>query len=260
MERKIEAIFIDIDGCLLSTDGDVSPEYYIGLNKISQYVKKANQGAFPSIGFCTGRDRNYVEAVSFFTGLPNSWSVIESGIAIFNPTTKELLLNPALTLEIEQAFRKIAEEKVPQVLERYPELFLYPGNIINIALERRYGVNLAIKDCYEAVEKEVKDLLKLGLITLTHSQIAVDISPSGIDKASGMQFLSQHTGIDLAQALGIGDSRGDFPMLKLVGQVGCPSSASGECKELIREKGGYISPFSFAKGVADVISHFVREG
>ena len=65
MRREIEAIFIDVDGCLLPTDGDVSPVYFLGLNQISQHVKEANQGSFPKIGFCTGRDRNYVEAVSF---------------------------------------------------------------------------------------------------------------------------------------------------------------------------------------------------
>ena len=260
VRRKIEAIFIDVDGCLLPTDGDVSPVYFLGLNQISQYVKEANQGNFPKIGFCTGRDRNYVEAVSFFTGLPNSWSVIESGIAIFNPTTKELILNPVLTPKIGKAFVKMSEEKVPQILKRYPELFLYPGNMINIALERRYGTDLSIEECYEVVKKELEGLLEERLIIVTHSHIAVDISPAGIDKASGMEFLSKYAGINLAKSLGIGDSKGDFPMMKLVGYVGGPSNASKECKELITAKEGYISQFKYANGVADVISYFVEGG
>jgi len=60
MDRKIEAVLIDVDGCLLSTNGNVSSEYYKGLAQISQYVKKSNQGKFPPVGFCSGRDRNYI--------------------------------------------------------------------------------------------------------------------------------------------------------------------------------------------------------
>ena len=88
----------------------------------------------------------------------------------------------------------------------------------------------------------------------------MDISPAGIDKASGLQFLSQYTGINLNQALGIGDSNGDFPLFEQVGYVGCPSNASGECKKLVRVKKGYISSFNYAKGVADVIEHFTKKG
>ncbi len=256
MKEKITAILIDIDGCLIPTNGDVSRRYYLGMNQIAQRVKEANRNVFPSIGFCTGRDRNYVEAVSFAFGLPNSWSVIESGIALFNPFTKELIVNPALTTKVEEAFRKISEEKIPRMLEKYPELFPYPGNMINVALERQHGSNISIENAYEAVREEMKDFLKAGMITIHHTDIAIDISPAGIDKASGVQFLAQYTGLDLAKTLGIGDSNGDFPMLNLVGYIGCPANASQECKELIESKGGYKSPLFYTRGVADIIRHF----
>lgn len=219
----------------------------------------ANQGNFPRIAFCTGRDRNYVEAISFVAGRPDSWSIIESGIALFNPTTKDMPLNPALTLDVEEAFRKIRQERLPKILEKFPGLFDYPGNRINITLERKYGVDLNIEDCYNMAKEELKDLELEGLI-IHYSKIAVDISPQGIDKASGVQFLAEKTGINFSEMLGIGDSRGDFPMLNLVGYVGCPTNASEECKELIARKEGYISPFKHARGVVDVIQHFIKEG
>lgn len=260
MKKEIKAILIDVDDCLLPTDGKVTPEFFTGLQEVSRYIKKANEGEFPPIGWCSGRDRNYIEAVSFFAGLPNWWSVIESGVALFNPTTKEILLNPALTLEIRTAFEMIRRKRLPRLLKKLPGLFDYPGNMINIALERKYGFELPIEECYKVVQEELAGLITHNLVTIHHSRIAVDISPSGIDKASGIQFLSKLTGIDLAQVLGIGDSRGDFPMLKLVGYVGCPANASNECKELIKNKEGYISPYKHANGVADVIRHFIKEG
>lgn len=265
MVKKLKAIFIDVDDCLVPTDGAVSHQFYVGLRKVSQFVRLANEGTFPPIGWCSGRDRNYIEAVSFFLGLPDSWSVIESGVAIFNPTTKEILLNPALTPEVQTTFRAIRRDRLPKILERFPDLFDYPGNTINIALERRHEVKTAIEEYYKAVKAELQDLEDRNLVVVHHSRIAVDISPVGpdgipIDKASGTEFMSRHTKINLGQVLGIGDSRGDFPMLRLVGSVGCPSNASEECKELVRNKEGYISSLGHANGVADVIRHFTQEG
>lgn len=259
MERGVKTILIDVDDCLLPTNGRVSSAYFVGLRKVADLIEKANHGTFPPIGWCSGRDRNYIEAVSFFAGLPNSWSVIESGIALFNPTTKELLLNPDLTPEVRTAFEEITQLRVPQVLAKHPELFFYPGNVINVAFELRHGCTLPIEECYEAVRQEVADLLSAGLVTVHHSRIAVDISPAGIDKASGIRFLSDYTRIHPDSMLGIGDSHGDFPMMNLVGSVGCPANASSACKALVASKGGYISPFDYAEGVADVIGHFVQK-
>lgn len=256
MKRQIEMILVDVDDCLLPTNGQVSSEFFEGLGNIALYIGEANEGWKPTLGWCSGRDRNYIEAVSFFAGLPNSWSIIESGIALFNPTTKEMLFNPALTLGVQAAFAEIRRERLPQILKRFPDLFDYPGNMINIALERQYGINTPIEEYHGVVKKELADLEKQNLVTIHHSRIAVDISPPGIDKASGVQFLSQRTGIKPKQMLGIGDSKGDFPMMKLVGSVGCPANASAECIELVNEKSGYVSSLNHAAGVVDVINHF----
>jgi len=259
MERQIKEILIDVDDCMLPTDGQVSLEFFVGLQIVSQYIKRANKGEFTPIGWCTGRDRNYIESFSFSVGLPNSWSIIESGIALFNPTTKELLLNPALTLEVQEAFEEISRKRIPQILERHAELSLYPGNMIQVTLERKYGSNFSLEDAYKTVTEELADLMSLDLVTVHHSQIAVDISPPGIDKASGVRFLAEKIGVNPEEILGIGDSKGDFPMLKLVGYVGCPSNAIQECKELINRKGGHISLYRHAMGVVDVIRHFIPE-
>ena len=260
MNKEIEAILIDVDGCIVPTNGKVSCEFFSGLSIVSKYVEKANQGKFPPIALCSGRDRNYIEAVSFFVELPNSWSVIESGIALFNPATKELIFNPALTNEVKRVFKEITEERIPKILGKYPQLFLYPGNMICVALERKYGIHPPIEAFYKGVMEEIEDLLRTKLVQITHSDCAIDISPAGIDKASGLQFLSQCTGINLKKTLGIGDSNGDFPLFKSVGYIGCPANASEECKKLVEKRKGYISSYPYARGVADVIGNFVKMG
>jgi len=260
MNTEIEAILIDVDGCILSTNGEVSSEYYKGLNHLSQYIKRANLGDFPFIGFCSGRDRNYIEAVSFFVGLPNFWSVIESGVALFNPTTKQIKFNPNLTAEKKTIFEITKTKTVPEILEKYPDLFLYPGNMVCIAFELKCGAKLTIEKAYQAIKQELEDLLQDKLLQIHHSDCAIDISPAGIDKASGIKFLSQHTRINLKRVLGIGDSNGDFPLFEQVGYVACPANASDECKEFVRKREGYISPFNYVDGVTDIIQLFVRKG
>lgn len=258
MSGKIEAILIDGDGCIVHTENGEKPvDYYEGLKILSSYVQLANKGLFPQISLCTGRDRNYVEAVSSFIGLPNFWSIIESGIALFNAETKEILLNPALTHEVEKAFREeISGKRIPKILKEHPGFFLYPGNQINIALERVNGFNVPIEECYEIVRKELQDLVEKGLVIIHHSKSAVDISPSKIDKASGTKFFCRKTRITREKILGIGDSRNDFPLFNSVDFAGCPSNASVECKSLVRKKLGYISPLPYVMGVTDIIRHF----
>jgi len=264
VRQDIKAILVDVDDCLLPTNGELFSSFYTGLKSIKDRIHNANRkqiydglNLYPQIVFCSGRDRNYIEAVSFFCGLPNCYSIIESGIALFNPTTKELILNPVLTAETKLAFETIRKERLPQILKKFPGLFDYPGNIINIALERRYGSNTSIEECFKAIEAEVSDLVAQWLVAIHHSKIAVDISPASIDKASGIRFFAEKTGIDPDQMLGIGDSRGDFPMLKLAGYVGCPANASEECKKLIQEKKGMIADDEYAAGVAQIIARFL---
>lgn len=258
MVGEIRTTLVDIDDCLLPTNGKTDSAFFDGLKEIAQRVEGGlNRGVSFPFGLCSGRDRNYVEAVASFVGRPNWWSIIESGIALFNPTTKELLINPALTPAIRRAFGEIRRKRLPQILKKFPGLFDYPGNQINIALEQRYGYAFSIEECYEAVKKEIEDLIERGLVIVHHSTIAVDISPASIDKASGILFFSRKTGISPENILGIGDSRGDFPMLKLVGHVGCPANASEECKEIVSGKGGYISPYPYASGVADILHYYL---
>lgn len=251
---------LDVDDCTLPTGGEGDLGFYEGLTELWQLLA----GLKGKVGFCTGRDRNYVEACAFFLGLQglNSWSVIESGIALFNPATKEMCFNPALTLTVKNVFLAIREERIPKILEMFPGLLNYPGNFINVALER-HKEQRSIEEIALAVQGLLGDLEKQGLVAIRNSAIAVDISPVGedgipIDKASGVRFLSKVLVIDPSLMVGIGDSRGDFPMLNLVGKVGCPSNASPACRELVGNKGGYISPFPYAQGVADIIRHFLE--
>lgn len=262
MKEDIKAILIDIDDCLLPTDGKMSHSCFNGLETIKEYVDKGNNGAFPPIGFCTGREYSYTIPVANIIGKPDAWSVVESGLFLYNPRRRISKTNPwenpAFTPGLKEIFGMV-RVKILELCKELPLVF-YQGKIINIALELAEGAEVTIEECYQMVPPDIRNLEERGIITIRHSSIAIDFSPGGIDKASGVQFFSQITGTPLEQILGMGDSEGDFPMLKIVGLVGCPRNASAKCQELVKKRGGYISPFSYAEGIADIIRHYTEEG
>lgn len=254
MEGKIRGFLIDRDGVLTVTDGKIPWMHELGRRRLYRYVQMANRGSFPKIGICTGREYGSAESTLFDLGLPDWWSIIESGVFLFNRRRKQLLENPALTPEVKEAFREISQKRIPAILARYPnDLFLYPGNQICLAIELRDGATLTIKQAYEIIAAEVRDLKEANLVRIHPSSLAVDLSPATIDKASGVMFLCEITGIDPASLFGIGDSPGDFPLFRVVGHIGCPSNADPKCKEEVAKREGIISDKPYAAGAADIL-------
>lgn len=238
-------------------DWNISEDYYPALGKIHGFMQLAEERKFPPIGFCSGREETALEHIACILGRPNAWSVVEGGVALRNFRTKEQLNNPNLTYKSEIVLKEIREKILSRVIPANPFFELYPSKRVNIAIELRPGSPLKIKDVYEKILEALRKFVEEGLIVISYSSIAVDVAPVGISKASGIEFLSKRMRINPAQILSIGDSRGDFSAFRLVGFVGCPSNASTECKELVAERGGRISPYPYAQGVVDIIRHFV---
>ncbi len=255
--QRIRGIFIDIDDTVVPTNGRVHSLLFVGLRQLSLLIRRANTQLLAPIGFVTGREASYVLGFSRSMEQPNSWSVVESGLLLFNPKTQQRLYHPALTSEVRRLFQRICQERIPLLQQKYP-IAPYVGKEVNIALERENGAILAIETLGALVREALSDLLASGLIELNVSSIAVDISPRGIDKGAGIVFWSQVTAVDLKEVLVIGDSLGDKPAADKVGFVGCPANAKEDFKKIVRARGGYgyISPFELAEGVADVICHF----
>ena len=259
---EIRNVLIDLNGCVT---GPPSLGFYQeGLWRLSQLSKLTLDENWFIMGACSGREMPYVRGILHMIGdqrtYPRGWSIYESGLGIFNMVDERWIPNPALTPEIRKAFEEeIIKVRVPKILSRHPkDIRFYKGNEINVALELTNETTLTIRELHEETQEELWDLLKKELVIVHHSTDTEDISPPGIDKGGGVIQIEEVTEIPRTQTLGIGDTNGDRPMLELVAFAGCPANASTECKELVRAKGrkGYISPYFYAEGVADIICHF----
>lgn len=244
---KVELIVADIEGCITPPNrGMINPSEFL---PIVDYCKAAMADkSLPPLVFCTGRQIPYVECVAqltnaFFSNFP---SVAENGAFLYDVAKNDVFLNPAVTPEAKELLYDVRKES-EKILQKYDARKEY-GKDICISLNP--PLNTPISEFFEVVRESLSQYSKV--VNITHSASAVDITPIGIDKASGVRFLSEKTEISLENMLGIGDTRGDLPMLNIVGTPTGPANASQEVKEIAK----FISASEGVTGVAEILKHF----
>lgn len=253
----IKYVFLDIDDTTVSTNGEAPQNDYRGFKQMNSLIGRANKGELPPIVFISGREVSYMLGLARAFQTPKGFCIAESGLVLVDLTTGERHYNPALTPEKRKLFQYLWQERIPKLQEKFPYLLPYIGKEVNIAIER-IDLTIPMERCEEIVRKELKDLLESNLIEFNVSSIAVDLSPKGIDKGTGILYHAEITGIDPAKELLIGDSLGDKPAADKVRFLACPENARPAFKELVRarDKDGHISPYQYAQGVAESICHF----
>ena len=257
MSAKIGYILVDIDDTVVATDGSDRREYEEGRRQFAHLIGLSNQGIIPPIGFCTGREASYVLGFLRWIAIPDCWSIVESGLILYNPRTQERKEHPLFTPERQEMFREVKGAHIPRLLKRFPFLAPYKGKEWNIALERGGGAP-PIAEC-ERVVKET--LAGIPGITIHASSIAVDISPEGIDKGAGVLYLADTTGVDPRTMLLIDDSVGGKPAADQVGFLACPADIEDkrfqqEVERREAEGKGHVSPCKLVEGVVETICFF----
>jgi HAD superfamily hydrolase (TIGR01484 family) len=267
-------IFLDIDGCLAGGDGNVCLNYYEANAKIADLVRRAHVKAGPSIRLCSGRDKNSVELMANFFGMVNLWTIVEGGAALFNPTTRDVKMNPAITPEIQEAFRQLHEKELPIILKRYGCLQKYLGYMICCSLEKQTRSDIDIQSIVDFLEgvkvpatKKKPARRSPGLLTKfirrrilkveTYFNRMVNIIPAGVSKGTAARFLAEIENWNPAWCIAIGDSESDFPLFRSVGRIGCPSNATPECIKFVKEHHGKVSLYPYTAGVIDVINWYL---
>ena len=252
--NKIKIICTDIEGCLRKGNRFI-PNNLIELQKIQGYQLQALENPnLPPIVLCSGRGIGFIEGMLTNIGFPPTgfWSVAENGVFILDLRSNMLKLNPIVDKNIFK-IQKISQEVIPKLLEEIGGK-KEPGKEICISLNPPHGMK--IEKFFEIVKKRLSQFEKV--VELTHSTTAVDITPDGANKGSGLKFAAERSGVGIENILYIGDTRGDSPAFEVAGYTACPSNATEECKKLVKSKSGYISSFKNVNGLVDIISHFTE--
>ena len=260
----VRLFVIDIDGCLRPA-GSQNPDELVPLQRIQRYVEMTfSNPDLPKVCICSGREQNFVQAILQAIGVPETWSVCENGCYLFRlKPSKQIKVIPGIDEKKWQHVR----EAVDQV-RRNDGGEVERGKLHCISIIPPQGISLV--EYYKKViagmssltqEKIIrvsKTKVDVGSITIVRAATVVDITPKEVDKAAGVRFLSDITGISVLEMVGIGDSGGDLPFLEIVGHAACPANATDEVKDLVGRRTGYVSGRDRADGAVDIIEHYAN--
>jgi len=244
-KNKISLIVCDIEGCISPGKGrplDLAP-----LAQIEKHNQLAQKGEAIPLVLCSGRPQAFIEAFAQMLAVTLP-CICENGAFLYDMGKDKFIRHPHITNEHIQNLKKLknlleceVQSKVPHKIEPGKEICLS----LNPITEPKY-YSPKIKELFEQVSRYVDP----DLFFITHSASAVDITPKGIDKAAGLHFLSEIMDIPIKEMLGIGDTAGDLPFLRIAGCSAAPSNAT----EVVCREVNYVSSQPHAYGVFDIIS------
>jgi hydroxymethylpyrimidine pyrophosphatase-like HAD family hydrolase len=251
--KKIKLVVSDIEGCLNLNEHTYDLDALNWIRITNQLAREDNP--IPFITVCSGRQHAFVEAITQIIAgtLP---AVFENGCGLYFPTRSlyeeyawhPLLSQPEVLSQFMKVKQKIVEEViVPNQARRVPgkEMMLSLHPVPPVEVKEVYGIVTEI-------------LAKSQLVaSITKSASAVDITPTGVDKAAGVRWLVDTLegalSVELASVAGVGDSVGDVSFLRIVGFSTAPANASEQVKSLV----DYCSPCADGRGVVDIIKHCI---
>jgi len=262
LKETLDYIFVDLDDTLKPSNNIYPEDYHaVHLPRFAEIVRLANSRVIPPIALCTGRELPYVLGGIF--PLMNALSIIEGGVLTCNLARSTKQYHEKINAQVRQYFQNLSTVIFPQILEHIPDLYLYTGKEINIAIQCR-NPHASIKDYEELLIRELEKRLGGDIKELEYdlSSIAFDFRPKGVNKGSSFDQVCRVERIDPQRVLSIGDSPGDFPIMQKVGFLGTPLNADDLCKDLVTSKGrerGKIAHYQGLQGVIEILTCFAQQ-
>lgn len=252
MAKAIQAISIDWEGCCAEPGGGHVPWPIQKQLKLAQLLLKLWQETGIWFIINSGRQAPYIEAALQALGIiTDKPSICENGSILYYPLSRKFLVNPVITPEKASSFLEVRQKlaKLVETLNGKREL----GKEYMFSTSPPDGMD--IETYYREVKERVR---KYESIETTHSQSAVDITVSGVNKGSGFQFWLKETGLSPEEVAGIGDSRGDWAVLEKLALPMGPVNATLETQLIIKKQGGYVSPYPTVQGVIDCVAQTTK--
>ena len=240
-------VVVDVDGCL--TPGEAQPWNFEALKYIAQLNRRAQEDPTKlAVTLCTGRQEPYVEVLmqAIDAHLPG---IYENGGGLYFPRDYRFVENPLITPAMRQALAGIKATLQREIVEVGLGYF-QPGKEVSLTLYPlgEIGVHRLYLATAEALATHRGGYIAQASVS------CVDVVPEGIDKGTGVRWLSRETGIPLNKVGGIGDSASDLKFLSIVGRSAAPANAADE----VRTRVDYVSPYEDGDGVVDILRRWVE--
>lgn len=266
---SIGLIVSDAEGCVIPGRGrhwdlDV-------LAVLARYNQRVRREGGARLTLSSGRPLQYVEALGHAIAL-SAPACCENGAVLFFPEEgrREQLSTPLQRMMMEKVRDFLGEafaERARVAAGKEACVSLIPRDSSTDAVPVPAGVGKyeragliprepgeGVEDLWLQASASLREHLNLGEeeLNFTYSAGAVDITPKGIDKGTGLNALAERLGLGRDEILGIGDSHNDIPMTERVGRFAVPANAIPD----LRERADYVSPHSHGRGVVDILRHY----
>ncbi|VXD21678.1 HAD-superfamily hydrolase, subfamily IIB [Planktothrix serta PCC 8927] len=238
------ALATDFDGTL-ATDGMVEEST---LNALEQWQQSGRK-----LILITGRQLDnliaHIPVINVF-----DWVVAENGAVLYQPSTK---VEKLLADRPSEAFITLLRDRIDQKQQllnnqAVPEEF---SKIAQPQILEVLGVGRVIIATWEPyLEITQKTIQDLGVnLQIICNKGAVMVLPEGINKAFGLNALSQLINLPLQQIVGVGDAENDCDFLEQCGYSVAVANALPEVKERVN----WVTQNSRGAGVIELINHLL---
>jgi hydroxymethylpyrimidine pyrophosphatase-like HAD family hydrolase len=215
-------IAADVEGCITPPNrAQVDLRKFQKLRGYCEFVKLHPE--FPPLVVYTGRSQGYVELLAQCLGMLDNPIdlpfVIENGSALYHPTSKRT--TPLVTFDQVKAVKEaqlILSEELPlNTFEPKTYMVTLNPQVAQSIDELREHITLILK------ERQILDQL-----TITNTASAVDITPKGVNKLSGLRevlkyYPKDRPSNDLSSIVALGDHISDLAILTQIGRAYCPA-------------------------------------
>ena len=267
----IKLVAIDIDGTLLNSQHEITPEVFSAI----QDAKKAGV----KIVIATGRPISGVRAILEQLQLtePGDYVITFNGGLVQDAATGEDIVKDTLTyydyLDIELVARKLSlpmhastKQGMYTANRNIGKYTIYEAMLVSSPVFYRTPEEMADKEIIKVMmvdEPEILDAaipnLPIGLTekynVAKSAPFYLEITPKTVNKGQAIIQLAQKLGLTMDQTMAIGDQENDRPMLEVVGNPVVMDNGNPELKKIAK----YITKSNDESGVAHAIREWVLD-
>lgn len=246
----IKLFVSDIDGCL----GQPYEPYDLdGFATLRRYVNDAGlptaEHVTPAVSLCSGRSYPYVEALTQALDLTVP-VLFEGGGGRFDPVEAHTTWTPALTDAIEAEIEEVRHWFVTECI---------PGTKMSIDHAKRTQAGVVSPDPDEIVDARPQTEAFLSEngsdLRVFSTDVSVDVVPPGITKRNGLEWLTDHLGVEMSEVAYIGDSDSDLEALTAVGISFAPANADEEVLKAV----DHVTDGRVLDGTIEAYRHCLNE-
>ncbi len=217
--EKIESIAIDIDGTLTGKD-----------RRLDCVAVEAIRKLLIPVILVTGNVICFASTASKLVGTSGEVIAENGGVVKLNFDGEEVILgDKKICLAAYDHLKDLLDIEMIDMRYRKSE----------VALKRGFDIGSA------------RDLLKDFDVDIVDSGFAVHIKKKGINKLTGLLYVSERRGWDLEKTVVIGDSRNDADVIEGVGF----GIAVGNAEEDLKEIADYVTLKDHGEGVVEALEY-----